>query len=211
MLKLSNKLVTLLGNDDSRVDHCGEVVNIEISFAADLGEERIMGDPKVTKAMGDSSGLNPSNVVEVVMGDLSEKDQRDLELQHEMEEEVAERQKKKLTYFQKTRHGVVKKGDMMKASTPVNSLFTLEELVQMIDVSVNSKYGANMEGITRTLTDSVKGSMESLRLEFKQEFEKMPRQIRAMVQQVLGESREKRTMEGRLSMQQPWVLLQPQL
>jgi hypothetical protein len=51
----------------------------------------------------------------------------------------------------------VKKGDTVKASTPVNSQFTIEELVHMIDVFVNSKYGAHLEGITRTLTDSVKG------------------------------------------------------
>jgi hypothetical protein len=38
--------------------------------------------------------------------------------------------------------------------------------------------------------------VESLRLEFKQESEKLSRQIRAIVQQVLGESREKRTTEG---------------
>jgi hypothetical protein len=84
----------------------------------------------------------------------------------------------------------------VKASTPVNSLFTLEELMHMIDVSVNSKYGADLEGITRTLMDSVKGWVESLRLEFKQESEKMSRQIRAMVHQVLGESREKHTTDG---------------
>jgi hypothetical protein len=90
----------------------------------------------------------------------------------------------------------MKKGDTLKASIPVNSPFTLEELVHLIDVSVNSKYGANLEGITCTLTDSVKGSVESLRLEFDQESEKMPRRIRAMVQQVLDESREKHHTEG---------------
>jgi hypothetical protein len=113
-----------------------------------------------------------------------------------MEEVMAERRKKKLACFQKTRHGVVKKGDMMKASTPVNSPFTLEELVYLIDVSVNSKYGVDLEGVTRALTESVKGSVESLRLELKQESKKMPRQIRAMVQQVLGESKGKRDIEG---------------
>jgi hypothetical protein len=56
-------------------------VNTRIGSTTDLGEERIMGDPKVTKAMGDSSGVNLNNVIEVVMGDLSEKDQRDLELE----------------------------------------------------------------------------------------------------------------------------------
>jgi hypothetical protein len=52
---------------------------------------------------------------------------------------------------------VVKKGDIMKASAPVHSCFTLEELVHMIDVSVNSEYWVDLEGITRTLTDSVRG------------------------------------------------------
>jgi hypothetical protein len=157
-----------------------------------------MFDPKMTKAMGDGAGINPGNVIEVAMGDLSEKDQNDLELklQRKMEGVMAERRKKKLACFQKAKHGVVKKGDMVKASTPVNSPFTLEELVQLIDASVNSKYGVDLEGITRTLTDSVKGTVESLRLEFKQESKKMPREIRAMVQQVLGESREKCHTEG---------------
>jgi hypothetical protein len=57
----------------------------------------------------------------------------------------------------------------------VNTPFTLEELVHMIDVSVNNKYEEDLEGITCTLTDSVRGSVESLWLEFKQESKKMPR------------------------------------
>jgi hypothetical protein len=113
-----------------------------------------------------------------------------------MEEVMAERRKKKLACFQKTRSSMVKKGDTMKASMPVNSPFTLEELVHMIDVTVNSKYGADLEVITRTLTESVWGSVKSLRLEFKNEYEKMPRQIRSMVQQVLGEARDKRDSES---------------
>jgi hypothetical protein len=60
----------------------------------------------------------------------------------------------------------------VKASTPVNSPFTLEELMHMINVYINSKYGADLEGITRTLTHSTKGLVESLMLEFKQESKK---------------------------------------
>jgi hypothetical protein len=86
---------------------------------------------------------------------------------------------------------LVKKGDAVKASMLVNSPFTLEELVHMNDVFVNSKYGADLEGITCTLADSVCRSVESLSLEFKQESKKMPRQIRSMVQQILGEARDK--------------------
>jgi hypothetical protein len=70
---------------------------------------------------------------------------------------MAERRKKKLACFQKTRGGVVKKGNTVKASTLVNSPFTLEELVHMIDVSVNSMYGADLEGIIHTLTDGIRG------------------------------------------------------
>jgi hypothetical protein len=124
---------------------------------ADQRKERIMTDPKATRVTGDSSGVNPRSVIEVAMEDLSEKDQKDLELQCEMEEMMAEWRRKKLACFQKTRSRVVRKGDTMKASTLVNSLFTLEELVHMIDVSINSKYIANLEGITRTLTHSVQG------------------------------------------------------
>jgi hypothetical protein len=83
-----------------------------------------------------------------------------------MEEVMAKRRRKKLACFQKV---MVKKGDIVKASTQVNSPFTLEELVHMIDVSVNSKYGVALEGITHILTDSVRGSVESLKLEFEQE------------------------------------------
>jgi hypothetical protein len=65
-----------------------------------------------------------------------------------MEEVMAKRKRQKLACFQMTRSGVVKKGDTMKASTPVNSPFTLEELVHIIDVSVSSKYVVNLEPIT---------------------------------------------------------------
>jgi hypothetical protein len=110
----------------------------------------------------------------VEMEDLSEKDWEEIEkeLQREMEEVMAERMKKKLTCFQKNRNGVVKRGNTAKASAPVNSPITLEKCVHMIDISVSSKYGADLEAISRTLTDSVRGSVESLRIEFKQESEK---------------------------------------
>jgi hypothetical protein len=42
-------LVTLLGNGDSRVDCCGEVVSIEIGSVADLEEERIIVIPRSEK------------------------------------------------------------------------------------------------------------------------------------------------------------------
>jgi hypothetical protein len=88
---------------------------------------------------------------------------------------------------------VVKKGDTDKASIPINSSFTLEEHVHMIDVSVNIKYEANMEGMMHMLTDSIHGSLESFKLDYKQDiYNNLHRQVRSMVQQVLGEGRAKR-------------------
>jgi pyruvate kinase len=60
-----------------------------------------MADPKATKMTGDGAGVNSWNVIEVAMEDLSEKDRKDLklELQHEMEEVMAEWQRKKLARF----------------------------------------------------------------------------------------------------------------
>jgi hypothetical protein len=80
-------------------------------------------------------------------------------------------------------------GRFQQVSVPVNSPFTLEELIHMIHVTVNNKYGADLEGITQ-------GSLQSLRLEFKWESKGLPRQVRAIVQQVLGEAREKRDAEA---------------
>jgi hypothetical protein len=105
---------------------------------------------------------------------------------------MVERHQKKLACFQKTRSGMVKKGDTTKASVPINSPFTLEELVHMIDVSINSKYGADLEGIMRTLTDGLCSSLESFKLDYKQDVgNNLRRQVRSMVQQVLEESRGK--------------------
>jgi hypothetical protein len=132
-------------------------------------------DPKGAKAATDGTKLTTENVIGVAMEDLSEKDQEEIEheLQCELEEEMAEQRRKKLACFQKTQSGVMKKGDIAKVSTPINSPFTLEEFVHMIDVSINSKYGADLEGITHTLTDSLHDSVESLKLEFKQESERI--------------------------------------
>jgi hypothetical protein len=167
-------MATPLGNDDQvAIIGAGNGIG-----GASTGSMEIMVvDPKgMTKTAPASAEANDENIIGVGMDDLTEKDRRELklELQREIEEVIAEKRRKKLACFQKTRGGVVKKGDTVKASTPVNTPFTLEELVHMIDVSVNSKYEADLEGITCTLTDSVRGSVESLWLEFKQESKKMP-------------------------------------
>jgi pyruvoyl-dependent arginine decarboxylase (PvlArgDC) len=101
----------------------------------------VMGNPKGARAASNGAKVTNDNVIGVVMEDLSEKDWEEVkhELQRELKEEMAERRRKKLAYFQKTRSGVVKKGDTTRALVPVNYFFNLEELVHMIDVSVNSR------------------------------------------------------------------------
>jgi hypothetical protein len=73
-------------------------------------------------------------VIGVAMEDLLKKDRKVVkrELQRELEEEMAEQRRKKLACFQKTKSGVMKKGDTAKVLTLVISPFTLEELVHMI-------------------------------------------------------------------------------
>jgi hypothetical protein len=123
-----------------------------------------MADLKAAKSALVGAGINTVNMISVEIEDLLEKYELEWELQQELEEVKTERWRKKLACFQKTRSGGVKKGDTMKASSPVNSPFMLEELMHMIDVSVNSMYGVDLEAITHTLMDSVRGSVESLRL-----------------------------------------------
>jgi hypothetical protein len=66
----------------------------------------------------------------------------------------------------------------------------------MIDVSVSSKYGANLEGMTQTLMDSLHGSFESFKTDSKRDTEeKLARQVRSVVQQVMGEIKGKGDVE----------------
>jgi hypothetical protein len=82
-----------------------------------------MVDPKGSKGVTDGAKVTNENVIGVSTEDLSEKDREEVkrELQRELEEEMVERHRKKLACFQKTRSGVIKKRDMIKASFPVNS------------------------------------------------------------------------------------------
>jgi ribosome recycling factor len=49
------------------------------------------------------------NTIHVAMEDLAKENRKELE--HELKEEMVERQRKKLACFHKTRNGVVKKAD----------------------------------------------------------------------------------------------------
>jgi hypothetical protein len=69
------------------------------------------------------------------MEDLTEDGHKELE--QELDEEMAERWRKKLACFQKTLHDIVKKADTTAASgSMVDSSLSPEDLVQLVDVSV---------------------------------------------------------------------------
>jgi hypothetical protein len=159
-----NKMATPLGTD-SQMSIIGADDGIGNSIAGLVGVTTVEGgigsvpadslevavvDAKGVKLVPDGTKISTENVIGINMDDLSKKDLEEVEreLQRELKEEMVERCKKKLDCLQKTRDGVVKKSDMVKASIPANALFTLEELVHMIGVSVSSKYGADLEAIT---------------------------------------------------------------
>jgi hypothetical protein len=60
-----------------------------------------MVHPKGAKTVPNSTRIDPTNIIGVEMGDMSEKDRNDLELelQRELEEVMAEKQRQKLACF----------------------------------------------------------------------------------------------------------------
>jgi hypothetical protein len=93
-------MVTPLGSDDDRVSIVG--VGNGIGGASAGSMEIAVVDPKgTTKSVPSGMEVNDENIIGVEIGDLTEKDRKELELelQREMEEVMAERRKKKLVCF----------------------------------------------------------------------------------------------------------------
>jgi hypothetical protein len=151
-----------------------------------------MADPKGAKeAVTDGTSIHANNAINVVMEDLSEEDREEVE--HELEGEMVERCKRKLVCFQKTRSGIGKKADTVAASrTKVDFPLSPEDLVQLVYVSVASKYGADLTQFIQVIADDMCSTLDM----FKQDLHNtLPRQVRAIVQQVSGEVQGKR-VEG---------------
>jgi hypothetical protein len=74
----------------------------------------------------------------------------------------------------------MKKADMVAASgTKVDYPLSPEDLVQLVDVSVASKYGGDLTQFTRVVTEDMRSTLDS----FKQDVNNnLPRQVRALVQ-----------------------------
>jgi hypothetical protein len=79
----------------------------------------------------------------------------------------------------------VQKADTAKAtSSEVNpSSLTPEDLVHLVDVSVASKYGADLAQLTHALAENVRHTLESFRQDMD---DNLPRQIKNIVKEVVG-------------------------
>jgi hypothetical protein len=142
------------------------------------------------------SEVDERNVIGVMFGDLVEEDQCKIkeEMRREMEEIEATRMRERLACYQKTRGGVVQKADTSKAaSSKVNSSFpTPEELVHLVDVSITSKYGADLAQLTRVLAEDVCSTIDSFKHDL---YDNLPRQIRSVLKDVVGESQGKQPID----------------
>jgi hypothetical protein len=148
-----------------------------------------MADPKGSRASVavDTAGVQAKNTINVTMEDVAEEDRKEIE--KELEEEMAEI-RRKLACFQKMRNGVIKKADMTSVSTAkVTSNLSPKDLVHMVDVSIASKYGADLTQFTRVIPEDMCNTLDA----FKQDLNgSLPRQERAVVQQINDESQGKR-------------------
>jgi hypothetical protein len=148
--------------DDIHCDHRqGALLKVGSCIADHKG---IMADPKGSKAAttADGAGVHAKNAINVAMEDLVEADQKEVE--KEIKEELAEIQGRKLACFQKTRYGVVKKLDTVAASSAkVNSHLSPEELGHMVDVSIASKYGADLTQFTRVMAEDMCNMFDTIK------------------------------------------------
>jgi uncharacterized membrane protein len=106
------------------------------------------------------------STIDVAMEDLPKAERRALE--KELEEEMAEMRRRKLTCFQKTRMGVVKKTvsaitTTATATSMVTPNLTPEELVKFMDVAVAGKYGNDLINFTRTVTEEVRSTIDTFK------------------------------------------------
>jgi uncharacterized membrane protein len=103
------------------------------------------------------------STIDVAMEDLPKAERRALE--KELEEEMAEMRRRKLTCFQKTRMGVIKKTvsaitTTATATSTVTPNLTPEELVKFMDVAVAGKYGNDLINFTHTVTEEVRSTID---------------------------------------------------
>jgi hypothetical protein len=85
--------------------------------------------------------------------------------------------------FSKNTHGVIKK-TVPAITTTAAATFTItpnltpKELVKFMNVAVASKYGSDLKNFTHTITEEVRGTLDTFKTDLKNT---LPRQIRLVV------------------------------
>jgi hypothetical protein len=131
------------------------------------------------KESGAWTEVEAHNTIGMAMEDLPEAERTTLE--KELEEEMAEARRRKLACFPV----------IMTTTTIISTVtpnLTLEELVKFMDVAVASKYGNYLMNFSRTITEEIHSTLDTYKTDLQCT---LPRQIRSMVQEVQGESRDK--------------------
>jgi hypothetical protein len=78
------------------------------------------------------------------------------------------------------------------ASAKVNAQLSPDDLIHMVDISVASKYGADLTQFTHVVAEDIRNTLDTFKADLSSSF---PRQVRSIVQQIGGEAQGKR-LEG---------------
>ena len=117
-----------------------------------------------------SSDIDSDNIIPVELEDLTE------ELRLEMELALEEQRKAWLAGLQKTRNGVVKKASITSvtpsASKPLGDEVTksTEEIVHLIDASVASKFGNEMNNSMHAMAKTMNDKLEEFKVQFSKDY-----------------------------------------
>jgi hypothetical protein len=86
-------------------------------------------------------------------------------MRKELEEVEAAKMREKLACYQRMSNVMVQKAGMAKASASKvsSSSLTPEDLVHQVDVSVTSKYGADLAQLTHVLAEDVGHTLDAFR------------------------------------------------
>jgi CBS domain containing-hemolysin-like protein len=102
-----------------------------------------MEEKTAKKTTLDKSEVHPLNVIKVTMEDLIEADMKKIE--EEIAREMEEKQNQRLACLRKTKNCVIKQtGGARTSNKKVSSYVTCEELADMIDTAIASKYGTDV-------------------------------------------------------------------
>jgi hypothetical protein len=130
---------------------------------------------------GAQTEVGPHNTIAVAVEDLPET--KKIAHEKELEEEMDTARRRKLACLQKTRTEVIKKTvsavtTTMTMTPIVTSNLTPEELVKLVDVSVASKYSADLRQFTCIIADDMRNTLVSFRTDL---HNTLPRQVRLVV------------------------------